>query len=691
MPRFSLATALRGVSFRAWIFCIALFAISLHAAPIKIEGLGKGAVPLDGAWQFHLGDNLGWAAPGLNDATGQNGWEEIRADDTWGSQGHFAYSGFAWYRKQIEVTTAPGAPKEISLLIPAIDDAYEVYWNGKLVGGLGTLPPHLVMYNAVPPQIFSLGKETSGTLAIRVFKAPLATNDDGTLGGFEGVPRIGGAAAIAAAADSSNFAWLRGSVVMLGMSILYALVAGFSFLAWWRDRSRPLLLWMAVFAICPILQFLLTRTHWMLSYAHVEAVIQTLISIREVSQWFVLVWLLELQEDRTLMRALRWLGIFLVIAGFVDGVSLLFYPWLISASGFQIWDAVATFPLVVSEPIPAVLGVIALFRGRKLGFSRWLVAALAIANALYYSVSNISGQGMRFTHWTLAALLLNAHFSIAGIGIGYSTALYLLLFLAIAYAVVLYARDELQKSAQLAGELESARELQQVLVPETQPAIPGFTLTSSYIPAREVGGDFYQILPRPDGSTMIVLGDVSGKGLRAAMAVSLIVGAIRTLAEATQSPAALLAGLNKQLIGRLQGGFATCIALRLDADGNCTLASAGHPAPFVSGREVELPGALPVGVAADAAYTEQTIRLDAGSHLALYTDGLVEARKPTGELYGFARLKELFTANSTAAEASEAAVSFGQDDDITVLTLAREGVSPAKTASAAPELSPSPA
>ncbi|HEY9127627.1 MAG TPA: PP2C family protein-serine/threonine phosphatase, partial [Acidobacteriaceae bacterium] len=173
------------------------------------------------------------------------------------------------------------------------------------------------------------------------------------------------------------------------------------------------------------------------------------------------------------------------------------------------------------------------------------------------------------------------------------------------------------------------------------------------------------------GSTLIVLGDVSGKGLKAAMIVSLIVGAIRTIAETTAAPSEVLACLNRRLSGRLHGGFATCIVLHIDANGRCAIASAGHPGPFLNQREVELPSALPLGIVPDAQYEERSLELQPGDYLALYTDGLLEARSAGGEIFSFERLEELFAARPDASEASDAAVTFGQEDDITVVTLSR--------------------
>jgi len=225
-------------------------------------------------------------------------------------------------------------------------------------------------------------------------------------------------------------------------------------------------------------------------------------------------------------------------------------------------------------------------------------------------------------------------------------------------------------------DLLGAQELQRVLIPDALPSLPGFSLTSAYRPAQEVGGDFFQIIPVDDstGSTLVVLGDVSGKGLRAAMAVSLIVGAARTLADFTSNPAEILAGLNRRLYGRLKGGFVTCLVLRLDPDGTCVVANAGHPAPFLNHEEIASPGMLPLGVTAHAVYEETRVQLEAGDHFVLYTDGLLEARTPAGELFGFERLRALFTGHPNAEQATEVAVNFGQQDDITVLTLTRLAV-----------------
>jgi hypothetical protein len=220
-----------------------------------------------------------------------------------------------------------------------------------------------------------------------------------------------------------------------------------------------------------------------------------------------------------------------------------------------------------------------------------------------------------------------------------------------------------------AAELEAARTVQQVLIPENIPSIPGFLLQSVYKPAGQVGGDFFQILPVERGGALVVIGDVSGKGMPAAMTVSLLVGTVRTLAHFTQSPSEILAAMNQRMLARSNGGFTTCLVLRADADGTLTIANAGHLAPYLAGNELSLQNGLPLGLAADSIYTESVFQLAVNQQLTLLTDGVVEARDKSGALYGFERAAALSLQPAEAI--SQTAHAFGQDDDITVLTLAR--------------------
>jgi hypothetical protein len=252
-------------------------------------------------------------------------------------------------------------------------------------------------------------------------------------------------------------------------------------------------------------------------------------------------------------------------------------------------------------------------------------------------------------------------------------------------------RDLLQdrrEKQRLATEIEAARLVQQVLIPEEIPSVSGFAIRAVYQPFSEVGGDFFQILPVAQDGVLIVIGDVSGKGMPAAMTVSLFIGTIRTLARYTQSPAEILAEMKQRMLGRSRGGFTTCLALRVDSRGVLTVANAGHISPYLRGTELDIQGGLPLGLAAEATYAESTFSLSFGHQLTLLTDGVVEARNLTGELLGFERTAEI--AGEAAELIAQKAKEFGQNDDITVLTIARvaaEAESP--IGSTGPVLSPS--
>ena len=284
----------------------------------------------------------------------------------------------------------------------------------------------------------------------------------------------------------------------------------------------------------------------------------------------------------------------------------------------------------------------------------------------------MSALGQRFTHWTLFEGIVDTPlFTIQGVQFRAEKVTSIALFSAIIYAVYHYAIEQQTRQNVLEQEMQSAREIQQVLIPETLPSLEGYAVTSAYHPALEVGGDFFQILSNLDGSTIVALGDVSGKGLKAAMNVSMIVGILRALSDESSSPREILEGLNRCLTGRMQGGFTTALILRLDESGTVTIANAGHLPPFLNQTEVALDGSLPLGLVMVARYDEVTVNLHPGDQMSLYTDGLLEARNASGELYGFDRLYTLLSTRPTAQQATQAAVAFGQDDDITVLTLTR--------------------
>jgi serine phosphatase RsbU (regulator of sigma subunit) len=212
----------------------------------------------------------------------------------------------------------------------------------------------------------------------------------------------------------------------------------------------------------------------------------------------------------------------------------------------------------------------------------------------------------------------------------------------------------------LSSELEAARAVQQLLLPRSMRR----EVEAIYLPASEVGGDFY-FTESVDGGLFVVVGDVSGKGLKAAMIVSVLLGALR--ARRSNRPAEALAELNRVAAASLAGGgFVTAIAARIE-DGQVTIANAGNPAPYAAGVELEVECGLPLGIALDSEYAEREFARP--EQLTFVSDGVVEASNAAGDLFGFERTREL--SDRPATEIAETARAWGQNDDITVVTIRR--------------------
>ena len=220
-------------------------------------------------------------------------------------------------------------------------------------------------------------------------------------------------------------------------------------------------------------------------------------------------------------------------------------------------------------------------------------------------------------------------------------------------------------------DVKQAQEVQRVILPEPIASLPGLAIESDYRPAREVGGDFFQIIPHlSDGSLLIVAGDVTGKGLQAGMLVALLVGAIRTSAQFDPNPLVVLNVLNQRLCGRSEAS-ATCLALRIAADGEATLANAGHVPPYLNCEPLEIGGSLPLGIIEDAAFSVIQFRFTVGDHLLMMSDGIAEATDLNGNLFGFERVLDLIRNSANAAAIATAAQNFGQEDDISVISIIR--------------------
>jgi hypothetical protein len=206
-----------------------------------------------------------------------------------------------------------------------------------------------------------------------------------------------------------------------------------------------------------------------------------------------------------------------------------------------------------------------------------------------------------------------------GVPIGVNDIGYLLLMVTAALLLLRRLLNSVRAQRLMALDVKQAQEVQQVILPVARSTIPGLVIESEYRPSLEVGGDFFQIIPCPsDGSLLIVAGDVTGKGLKAGMLVALLVGAIRSTAELNGDPLFVLEALNRRLIGRSEA-HATCLALRIAADGEIALANAGHLPPYLNGEPVVMEGALPLGMMEGAAFSVMRFKLaDGGNAVTAY-------------------------------------------------------------------------
>jgi len=192
---------------------------------------------------------------------------------------------------------------------------------------------------------------------------------------------------------------------------------------------------------------------------------------------------------------------------------------------------------------------------------------------------------------------------------------------------------------------EEARAMQQALLPKSSPYIPGFVVSGRSVPARAVGGDWYDFIPFPDGRWGIVLADVSGKGTAAALLMSATRGMLRSLAEACCSPGEVLTKLNELLVNDFPAGkFVTMVYAVLDpAARTVVFANAGHLQPLLindrNEQFLEVERGLPLGLV-NGDYSETRISLSPGAKLIFYSDGITEATNARDEEYGLCRLAE---------------------------------------------------
>jgi predicted ester cyclase len=242
-------------------------------------------------------------------------------------------------------------------------------------------------------------------------------------------------------------------------------------------------------------------------------------------------------------------------------------------------------------------------------------------------------------------------------------------------------------------EIRVARGIQQASLPKEVPTLEGWEITPLYQPAREVGGDFYDFHLLSEGRLGLVVGDATGKGVPAALVMSTTCGMLRAVSQASDSssPGEMLQRVNEALYPSIPANmFVTCFYAILDPErGSLTYANAGHDLPYVRRvggdcKELRATG-MPLGLMPGMSYEENEIVLDAGEAALFYSDGLVEAHNPKGEMFGFPRLRALVAEHNDEERSLEKALleelysfvgeGWEQEDDITLLTLRRSTAS----------------
>jgi hypothetical protein len=546
-------------------------------------------------------------------------------------------------------------------------DAWQFFVGGQLLGSFGDFDrrgnvqriydPRPLMFPLLPVQNSEHGVITE-TLAFRVWMGP-GRQANPNVGGLHYPPMLIAGSAVAA---QSRLDWQKvlirraDEAVYIALFLLLAVLSASLILF---DRSDRVYLWMAatmlVAPIGYILSDLCATTTWLDS-----RVVDILVSANDAlwAAGWVIVWWVWFHFRRPAWVP-RVIVLLMICLATVDALKAGLEDYGIALPHGQ--NAALLNTLVATSLAFRLLFVLALALVvvaaiRKEGKEGWFALPAVVALAVEMTAEDfgvdVVGRfhGMDVRIWDLTDPFL------------------------VAVLVILMVRrllQSLERQRQMALDVKQAQEMQQIILPEAQITLPGLVIESEYRPAREVGGDFFQIIPRaPEGSLLIVAGDVSGKGLKAGILVALLVGAIHTAADSDSSPEFILDALNCRLLGR-GDARATCLAMRIERDGRVTLANAGHIPPYLNGVPVEIEGSLPLGMVKQFESSVHHFCMTEGDRLLLFSDGVAEATNKEGKLFGFERALELVRTEPTAAKIAQTAQAFGQEDDITVIAVTR--------------------
>jgi phosphoserine phosphatase RsbU/P len=591
-------------------------------------------------WRVHEGDDSSWAGARFDDSA----WSAVELDNLGASR-----PGWRWYRLHLRLHENH---PDLALLIQGGEGAYTLYINGSEASG-----PHIRSSLVVKrPTEHLIPVDVNGTDLVLAMRTHTPPSYAGWRYPLFMSASLGTPGAVESQRQALEGARLNLALPSIAVNLLLMLAGIGVFSLYASQPKNSEYLWLGLYL------FLLGTADllWFCQQAGLVPISANFL-LADPLLYAVTIAQIHFTFSFGGRRLGVWARIYKTLLSVPLVLILLAWMGYFSSAIYLLIEAIVLIPVAVFMPI-----LLSIWYARGNREAGWLIlpSILPAATLSLYDFGSVS----IFFGWHRLDFFDNpiqlGPVPIQPVDLGN------LLFL-FAIAIVIFFRFTRvsREQARSAAELSAAREIQQHLVPASLPQIPGYQMEAAYIPAQEVGGDFYQLLSQHDGSVLIVVGDVSGKSLKAAMTGALAIGAIRTLAVEDLRPAVFLARLNQQILNAQSGGFITCLCARLEPSGAITMANAGHLSPYRGGAEIPLNSGLPLGIVSSVEYPETICELAPGDTLTLLSDGVVEARDSSGKLFGFDGTRDIST--QSAAAIASAAQAFGQEDDITVLTIAR--------------------
>jgi hypothetical protein len=614
--------------------------LSLLAVLLMAE-LGVGAAEtLAGPWRFAPGDRPEYASAEFDDS----GWRQVQVPHRIDHELGAGFAGVTWYRIRVRMPEG-----EAALLFHGFGHAAEVYVDGRKVHSYGQVDGQPEVAWPVPRLLRVPARGAQAQIAVRVLKVAYTLHGPVFAGLLRPV-RFGALDRMELEYQLVNAENQARYVIPSALGAVY-LILGVLLAAvgWWSERPGYLLgigavigssgsAWTVGFS-----PFFRPEIYYsQLAVGFMVCGFGTAIG----SSFVVTEWL----RNKRMWR----LGILAVLVpGFATGLfsvelsALVLLLWTVICDIAAIYLFWRLFHLTDARLGLAPLVMHAVFELAGNGFLTSFLPSITLPISYWQAIPIGRFNVYPPTIWFAAALLFSA---------------------------VLGARSLLragQRHAEAETEMRSARAIQESLTRPVDAEIPGLQVAVCAQAAREVGGDFHQVIAGRDSALWVIAGDVSGKGLQGALWASTVIGAFRELISDCEGPAAGLRRLNRATKGLPAGMFISALMARISASGEVRFANAGHVLPYRNGQMVEGVSGLPLGVFAGAEYAENTLTLENGDRLTMLSDGLMEARNGKGDLLGFETVANWVAHGIGPEELVRRAATFGQEDDMTVVEVRR--------------------